>query len=147
MSRVYTYDPSQVKLNIAGYIITGMMDVTVSPNKPAFTIKQGIRGRNTRVNSRDTSAELTISILQTSISNDILSAIVESDRQLMTGRLEVSLTDASGTTFVASDEAFVESIPSAQFGREMQNRSWKICMLSTKGAIIGGNFKPAVNLF
>lgn len=144
---VYTYDPTKVILNIGGYVISGVKSVSVTPNAPAFKVVKGIRGVNTRVFNRDTSAEMTITLLQTSISNDVLSAIIFADKTYRTGRLEISLTDAGGTTLIASDEGFVEELPAVQFGRELSDRTWKICMLSTRNALVGGNSKPNGNIF
>lgn len=145
--KVYTYSPSDVVLSVGGYIISGITSVAAQRNTPAFKIVRGIRGQNTRVYNKDTSAEMTVTLLQTSISNDLFSIIEQEDEKYRTGRLEISLKDTSGTTVWESDEAFIEGLPSTTLGKDLTDRTWKICMLSTRSVTTGGNYKAAPDLF
>lgn len=145
--KVYTYSPGDVVLSVSGYVISGITSISVQRNTPAFKIVRGIRGQNTRVYNKDTSAEMTVQILQTSISNDLFSIIEQEDEKRRTGRLEVSLKDTSGTTVWESDEAFIEGLPSTTLGKDLADRTWKICMLSTRDVRTGGNYKAAPDLF
>ncbi|HET8688016.1 MAG TPA: hypothetical protein VFM18_15380, partial [Methanosarcina sp.] len=78
---------------------------------------------------------------QTSMSNDILSQIVRLDRQMATGRLVITLKDLSGNSLIDSDEAYIETLPDAHFSKQLQDRPWKIVMLSTRNFFIGSNVK------
>ena len=145
--KVYTYSPSDVILSVGGYVISGITSITVQRNTPAFKIVRGIRGQNTRVYNKDTSADMTVQLLQTSISNDLFSIIEQEDEKYRTGRLEISLKDTSGTTVWESDEAFIEGQPSVTLDKDLTDRVWKICMLSTRDVRTGGNYKAAPDLF
>jgi len=73
---VETYSASDVKLSIGGYIITGWDNLSINRRVKAFTPVYGIRGKNTRVKNVDSSATITVTLIQTAQSNDVLSAIL-----------------------------------------------------------------------
>lgn len=140
---VKTYKPSQVSLQIAGYQLGGLVSISVSFNSPQFKTIRGIRGQNTRVRNTDNSLVITIEVLQTSVTNDLLSSIVFEDLKTGNGRLAVYLSDLSGTTKIQSTNAFVESYADFQFNNNLTTRSWKISLLSTEvgGVNVGSNIR------
>lgn len=148
MAAVKTYKPSQVALHIAGYQIGGLVSISVSFNSSQFKTIKGIRGQNTRVRDTDTSLIITIEVLQTSVTNDLLSSIVTEDARTGNGRLEVSLSDLSGTTKIQSSNAFVESYADFELSNKLSTRTWKISLLSTEvgGLNVGSNMRVGPNL-
>ena len=105
MPSLFTYSPKQVIFSVGGYTLTGWQSIGVTRSVQGFTPIRGIRGKNTRVQNTDTSATITISILQTSMSNDTLSRIHALDLERGTGRLDILLKDKSGTGVYGSSEA------------------------------------------
>ena len=96
--QVTTYSPQDVKLVIGGYTIVGWDSITISRLQETFKVIRGIRGKHTRASSGDTSATLTVSLVQTSPSNSFLTEIHRLDEERGTGRLELTLKDNSGTS-------------------------------------------------
>ena len=115
MTGIYTYNPKEVTLVMGGYIFTGWESITITRNTKAFTPIRGIRGKNTRVKNRDTSATIVIPLLQTSSGNDVLTQIVEQDINFGTALISLSLSDGSGSSVFDSSEAYVTGFPTTKF--------------------------------
>lgn len=147
---IYTYDPKKVTLLIAGYKLPGIVKISVQFNSRPFKRVKGIRGTNTRVRDRDTSCQIQVEVLQTSLANNVLSKIHELDAQYGTGRIELSLQDNSGTTgtktLLESDTAYVDGFPNFGFSSEAETRTWTIECLSTRNVHVGSGFKAALDL-
>ena len=141
-----TYSPKQVRLVIGGYQLVGWDSISISRSVKGFTTIKGIRGKNTRVRNTDTSATLTIPLIQTSPSNDVLSYIHELDLDEGTGRLSLTLKDSSGRSIFSSNEGYIVSYPQASFSGELTYRSWDIFCQTTGSYTIGGNTRPETNL-
>lgn len=141
MSEVFEYSPQQVQLIVAGYPLTGWQTIRIARNAQSFIPIRGIRGKNTRVLNPDTSATITIPLIQTSQGNDVLSQIHELDRQRGTGRLTLTLKDGSGQSVFSSDEAYITSFPEVGFSGEIEYRTWSFfCQTTTFH--VGGNASP-----
>lgn len=144
---IATYEPNKVTLILSGYQVTGFDSISIQYDDKPFKVIKGIRGINTRVRSSDTSATLTFSVLQTSVTNDILSEIFRQDMLKGSGRIEVSLKDASGTTEVSSSTGYIDGLPPASFSSTATSRQWTIQLLSTDTFKIGGNNLSVLSLF
>jgi len=140
---VNTYSPKDVVLTISGYQFTGWENITISRNAKGFVPIRGIRGKNTRVRNKDSSATLYISLIQSSQGNDVLSSIHEQDLLFGTGRLTLMLKDNSGRSVFSSNEAFVSGFPTSSFSGQFEYRNWEIYALSTATYSIGGNARPS----
>ena len=99
---VQTYSPKDVILTIGGYQLTGWQSVNISRSVKGFNVIRGIRGKNTRVPNVDTSATITISLLQTAQGNEVLSRIHELDLDAGTARIALMLKDRSGRSVFLS---------------------------------------------
>lgn len=143
---ILTYAPSTVTLVLCGYVLTGVVSISLKWNSSPFTVKRGIRGQHTRIGTRDRQSTCTIEVLQTSITNDILSEILEQDTRNYSGRLEFSVKDASGTTQWATTQCFLRAWPDATYGTELETRKWDIEVLSYISGKIGGNARQGFDL-
>lgn len=144
---VLSYSPKDVVLIIAGYQITGWERISIQRVKKSFTTISGIRCKNTRVNSRDTSATLSFTILQTSQSNEVLSYIHELDIDESTGRLAITLKDLSGKSVFSSEQAYITGYPTVSYSGQFEYRAWDIFCETTKSFTVAGNSRPLTNLF
>lgn len=144
---IYTYSPSEVDLIISGYKVTGWNSIAVSRTAPTFTMVRGIRGKNTRTRSRDTSAVIFIDVARTSAVNTVFSEVVRQDAQYGTGRLEVLLKDKNGKSLYSSNEAFIDRYPDDAFTTELNNRRWSITCLTTDEWNVAGNEAAQESLF
>ena len=139
---VKTIDPFKVVTTFGGNIISGYADGTflnISRPEDMFVTTVGANGEVVRVKSNNTMTEITLTLLQSSLSNDILSGIAVLDEISNLGVLPFAVKDLSGlTTFFAGD-AWIKKFPDQEFGKEAQNREW--VFTSAQSLIfIGGNF-------
>lgn len=144
---VYTYSPKDVSFIIGGYALTGWGSITISRNSQVYTQVKGIRGKNTRYRNTDTSATITVSILQTEDANDILSSIVDADYTFGTGRIAITIKDGSGKTLISSSEAFISGYPETTFSGGFEYRNWTILCNNTAQFTIGGNSSAQESVF
>ncbi|MNX69384.1 hypothetical protein D3C86_1006010 [compost metagenome] len=146
MTGVYTYNPKEVTLVIGGYIFTGWQTITIAKSVKTFTPIRGIRGKNTRVRNRDTSATITIVLLQTSQGNDVFSQILEQDINFGTALISLSLQDGSGSSVFDSSEAYVTGFPVTTYSGQFEYRTWEIFCQSTGSYTVAGNSNPSNSL-
>lgn len=146
MANVNTYNPSDVYLIICGHQCESWQEITVERSTPSFKHIKGIRGKHTRVRDVDSSAIITITVMQTSETNDILSEVHRLDIESGTGRLEITLMDKSGTTLISSIEAYIPNYPAKTFSDTIEFIPWTIQCQSTEDFVIGGNSQPSAPL-
>ena len=138
---VRQYDPAAVILTVDDQNILGYADgsfVNIARNNDLFTLTVGADGEATRSKSNDLSGRITITLQQTSPSNDILSALADADEQSNQGVFAVQLKDASGQTLGAGERAWVVKKADAPFAKETENREW---IIETNELVytVGGN--------
>ena len=124
---VRSYDPAQVSIIFAGIPIEGFADgtfLTVARNNQGFNMTVGSDGEGARAKSNDGGGTATVTLLQSSISNDALSAIANLDELSGDGVGPLMIKDGSGRTLVVAESAWVQKQPDAEFGREISNRVW-----------------------
>lgn len=143
---VLTYAPSDVTIVLCGYVLTGVVSISLQWKSSPFTVRRGIRGQHTRTGNKDRQSTVTVEVLQTSITNDILSEILEQDTRNLSGRLELSVKDASGTTQWATTQCFLRAWPDASFTGELQTRKWDFEILSYISGKIGGNARQGFDV-
>lgn len=147
-SDILTYSPADVKLILCGYILTGIVSVTLQwKGAKPFKVVRGIRGNHTRVFNRDLYATVVVEVLQTSITNDIFTSTLVQDRRNKSARLEFSVNDKSGTTFYQSTECFIGSYPDISLSGDLQTYKWEIECLDFIDGGIGGNARQGFDLF
>ena len=144
---INTYSPKDVILSIGGYQLTGWQSINITRSAKSFQVIKGIRGKNTRVPNKDTSATITISLLQSSASNEVMSWILDSDVSEGTGRIALTLKDKSGSSVFSSVEAYITGYPTASFTGQFEYRQWELFCQTTSTYTIGGNNRPSTSLF
>lgn len=146
---VLTYDPSSVTIVVCGYVIPGLVSVTLQWKSSVFSVHKGIRGEHTRVYTPDRQSTLILEVLPTSIANDLFTQLVLEDANLMTGRLEVQLKDTSGTSRFTTTNAYMSTFPELSFNAEgITTRKWEIEILSFARGTgnIGGNTGNGIDI-
>lgn len=141
MGVVKTYDPKQVSVIIGGKIMSGFADgsiVKVKRNSDAFTLKVGVDGGGTRAKSNDSSGEIEIELMQSSNSNDDLSAFAQADALTNAGVVSGIVKDGSGRTVVGATTCWVKKMPDVSFGKEVGTRTWVI-VSDDLNMFVGGN--------
>ena len=123
------YDPKKVVLTIGGHPIEGYADgtfITVSRNNQMWTLHSGASGETARSKSNDLSGTVEIVLMQTSVSNDVLSAKVKADELTNGGKFILGIDDEHGKTVIGALEAWVQQQPSSEFAKELSDRTWII---------------------
>jgi hypothetical protein len=143
MSGVYTYNPEKVQLVLGGYTVVGWNEISIKRAVPAFKVVKGINGKHTRVKDPDTSAIITIGVIQTSDANDVLSRTLELDIENGTGRIELTLKDGSGDSVFSSIEGFIVGYPDVVYKDQIGFNLWTIVCLSTDSFYVAGNASPS----
>ncbi|GAG10379.1 unnamed protein product [marine sediment metagenome] len=139
-----TYDPKTVNAVFAGVPILGYADGTflsAEQNNESFSLTVGAMGDGCRAKSNDKSARFTFTLLQSSITNDLLSAKHNADVLDPLGVVAVGpfmVKDNSGRTVISAAQAWIVKQPAATFGKEVETREW---IIETDNAeiFVGGN--------
>lgn len=138
-----TYDPGQHDVIFAGRLLEGFGEdtfIAIAVEAPGFSDRVGVDGEVTRAKSYDRRATISVTLMQTSQSNDVLSAIYEADRAAPNGAGVggVRVVDRSGTTVFEASKAWIQREPDAELGREAGERVWEIRCADYRGNH-GGN--------
>lgn len=138
---VLQYDPKQVSVIIGGKILHGFSDSTfikISRNDQAFMLKVGVDGEGTRAKSNNKSGKVEITLMQSSSSNDDLSAIALADELSNLGAVPLSIKDNSGRSICTALTAWVQKLPDQEDAKETSTRVW-IFESDELNIFIGGN--------
>ncbi len=126
---VKTYDPKLVLVTIGGNPIQGYADgafVSIVADEDAFTKVTGADGQTSRAKSNNTSARITITLKQTSPSNDVLNSIARADEIANAGVVPIQIKDLGGSTLFGAPDAWVAKKPDSEFSKEVGDRVWMI---------------------
>lgn len=138
---VFSYDPKSVIIVIGGVPISGYADGTfleITADTQQFTKIVGADGYTTRVKSNNYGGVMTLTLSQTSPSNDVLSGILALDRVSNAGVVPILIKDMSGTTVIFAATGWIQQFPDVSFGNEINNRAW-VFDLADIDILIGGN--------
>jgi hypothetical protein len=136
-----TYDPRKITVTLGGTIVTGYADgtfVSVERTSDAFTMVTGADNLTTRTKTNDKSGTLTLTLQQTSVSNDIISGFASLDETANVGVFSLLVKDVLGTTLIQARSAWVRKLPVIEYGNELSNREWLIDFTDSS-IVAGGN--------
>ena len=124
---VRTYDPAGVTVSVGGYPIQGFADgtfINVERSADLFSKVVGADGFTSRSKSNDRSGTVTITLKQTSPSNDVLAGIQLLDEVSNQGVVPVMVKDINGNTLVFSESGWIRKAPTIEEGRDLTDREW-----------------------
>jgi hypothetical protein len=147
--RLATFSPNDVTVVITqpssgiAHIVSGYSEdsiVNIERNAETFTLYTGADNTSTRIYNANKSATVTLSLQQTSASNDILSLLYANDSATRnaSGLFSLQISDASGRSRFFSDDAYVGVVPNTAFANSMQTRDW-VLHAHNLDTYIGGN--------
>lgn len=148
-TRLATFAPNEVTIVITqestgfSHVLSGFADnqiVTIDRNSDTFSMYKGADDTPTRIYNSDTGLVVTVSLTQTSNSNDILSQLYLNDKATRDGLFSVLISDNSGRSRYFAEEAYIGVVPNAQYGSDMQTREWVI-HAPRSDVFMGGNAK------
>lgn len=135
-----TYDFKKVTLVLGPHIISGYAEGTgiqAEAAEDTWMPKTGSDGEFVRSKSNNNEGSVTITLLPSSKSNDVLSALHLADKESNAGLVPLLLKDLQGTTLIAASEAYVVKPANVGFGQEAENREWVIYSGDLK-MLVGG---------
>lgn len=138
---VATFDPKSVVITIGGKAMSGFADGTfleITADTQQFTKVVGADGFTTRVKSNNYGGVMTLTLAQSSPSNDALSIIFNADRARNLGVVPILIKDLSGSTIIFSGTGWIQQFPDVAFGNEINDRAWTLD-LAEIDIFIGGN--------
>lgn len=128
---VKNYDPKSIVQSLAGIPILGIAKgtfVTVATNEDAFNLTVGSSGEGCRAKTNNESAVITFTLLQSSVTNDLLSALHNTDLLSPNGDGVGTylLKDLQGTTIIAAETAWIRKPADTSYADTVENRVWTI---------------------
>lgn len=138
-----TYNPDLNTLVVGGFPITGHADGTffsVEAISEGITSESGADGEISRVMSTDHRCRVTITLAQTSPSNDVLSQLHDYDRRSGgRGVVPIAMTDMSGRTAFLASQAWIVNKPATSFSKGVETREWVFETSRPSVWHVGGN--------
>ena len=138
---VRTYDPKNVIVTIAGIPMSGFSDGTfleVDRNEATWNTVVGADGFVTRGKTNNFTGTMTLTLKQSSPSNDVLSGLLALDEATNTGVFPILVKDLSGNSIYFSANAWITQYANSTFGKDINDRQWTL-MLDSADIFVGSN--------
>ncbi len=143
MAGLAIYDFDQYIISFNGIPIEGFANgtaVSLTPEGPLFNDDVGVDGQVTRTKNNDNRWTCTFSLMQTSSSNPLLSAValLDSNSPNGAGVGALLIKDLNGTTVFVGAQAWIQKWPELTLERTPTARDWEI-RIGQGEPFIGGN--------
>lgn len=139
---VKTYDPSNVQIIIGGHAAKGFADgtfISLAFDEDQFTKNVGADGEVSRTKTNNESGTATLTLKQTSDTNDVLSGLALADKVSNSGVVPLMIKEiGSGKTLVFTQAAWVQKIPDITYSKGIEVRAWTIATAQLD-VFVGGN--------
>ena len=146
MPSVKTYDPKQVTVIVGPVIVTGFAESTfinIETNGDGITAVVGCDQEIVRTISPGSILRtITLTLLQSSDSNDELSLLANMDNQSGAGIVPLAIKDLSGRTLLMADQAWVAKKPNVVRSNNASdgNNAWTIyAVVPEESFLVGGH--------
>ena len=116
-----TYNPEQVSILIGVSLLTGWNNIRIGRAEDGAMFSVGTGGEVTRTLNANKLGSFVITMQQSSIDNETLSAL-----EISKAVVPSSVIDKSGTTVAIIDLGTVVKIPDSDLGKEAGTREWTI---------------------
>ena len=139
-----TYDPKEITVTVNGSILSGFSDdvVTVERAEDQVADAVGADGEVIRTMTNDRRGNIQISLLQTSSSNLVLSALANADEQTGGSVFPVLIQDNRGNDIHVAAEAWIQKQPQAIYNKTNSPRVWVIRAADLR-MVVGGHSQSA----
>lgn len=142
MSNLKHYNPDLVDfifggVPISGYAEDGMIEIEEEGER--FVTVKGTTGEIARSKVLAKIAKVTLKLLSTSDSNDVLSAahLLDISADGGAGVVAAGMLDRNGRSVMAAPQSWVDGIPPVKMGAKAEERTWKITIINYK-LFVGG---------
>ncbi len=128
MANVGTFDFTKVAVNLAGFVISGFADaddaITVEPRNDAVNLITGADKESVFIMTADNSVLVTLKLLPSSASNQVLSNIVLSILNIAAIPVPLFITDLNGTTLLESLKVMPQKMANWSSGKNLSSNDW-----------------------
>ena len=141
---VRTYDAKEVVLTLDGIPILGYADgtfISLEREEETYTKVVGADGVVSRAKTNNRSGTLTLTLKQTSPSNEDLSDFLKQDELSNNGVFSVLIKDSISGTRLFSSTGWVQGLPTIEYAKEISDREWAIDLANIEFDISGN---PAI---
>lgn len=138
---VPTYDPERVVVSLGSLNITGFGPDTmikVTPSGDLYTVQEGASGDVARSRNASSTAEIEITLMATSQSNDLLSTIANNDRYFGTGIAPLQIKDLNSNSLLSAKSAWIKKWPDWERAKETGVHTWVLTMTKVNWRVGGG---------
>jgi hypothetical protein len=144
-----TYSPESVVITVGNdkfsHIVSGYADgtfISVARNVDHATHYNGADGTNARVVRSIKNCDVTLTLHQSSESNDVFSQLLALDEESRDGSdcFYMTIKDTSGRTVMSTPVAYIGTTPDTSLGTDIAERAWVIRAINMTQHI-GGNGK------
>lgn len=143
MAEVRTYDAKRVVILIGSHLVKGYAEdtfISIEPSGDGTQSTAGADGEVGRSLSNNPLSRVTLTLQQTSESNDYLSALLKRDRASGGGGIvPLEVRDLRGTSLFAASQAWIVNKPTQEFGSTISDREWMLDAVETDSNV-GGSF-------
>lgn len=146
----YTYSPQDVTVLIAAKTIKGYSKdslISVEPDKAYVTTKRAADGYISRQLNKTGLFKMTISLAQTSDSNDFLGIIMNTDRVLGDSIFPVLINDHSTGSVIFALNAWITKQPAIKFTSGIETREWELALAEPIIVNSGGDQESVFETF
>jgi hypothetical protein len=137
-----SYASDEVAMTWGEFLLTGKAPgtfVKVERNQDTFGLAVGADGEGLRYRNADKSGKITVTLMQSSAANDILSQAAAQDEISLLGAQPLMIKDATGTTLCMTASAWIVKPASVEFAAESSTREW-VFETDRLEIYVGGNF-------
>jgi len=121
--------------------MSGFSDGTfleIDRNEPTWNMVVGADGLVTRGKTNNFSGTLTLTLKQSSPSNDVLSGFMAIDEATNEGVFPILVKDLSGNSIYFSARAWITQYANSTFGKDISDRQW-VMSLDEADIFVGSN--------
>jgi hypothetical protein len=139
-----TYSADEIVAVFGNIIMNeGLADgtfITVEWDEDAYALSVGADGEATRSKTNNRAATITLTLMQTSDVNDLLSTqyLLDINSPGGAGVAPFLLKDTQGRTLMAAEQCWIQRAANVEYGREATTREW-VLRTSSLVPFIGGN--------
>lgn len=107
---VRTYGGKFISITFGAIIMTGFVDgdFLAITGEDVFVAREGADGSEDRVNTSKTGRDVDVTLMKTSITNDVLSTAFEIDINTNQGKQPFLAKDLNGTMSMFSEQAYIK---------------------------------------
>jgi|SRR6186713_991088 len=142
MAELKTYDAKRINITIGSHIVKGYAEdtfISIEPDGDGTAAQAGADGEVARSLSNNPLHTITLTLQQTSDTNDFLSDLLKRDRASGgAGVVPLQVVDLRGTSLFAASQAWVVNWPTIENGSGVGEREWALQAVATD-LHVGGN--------